>query len=93
MKNQILPFSTLNEQLPNVVPPEYIDAISWGLAARLRPSYGLGPDAQVIALAKMTLNTLRQANLQVPIASLPRGFPRGNSRGGGLIAGLTGGIF
>lgn len=76
IKNQIEPFTSLAEVITDDVPPEYFEALSWNLAARLRPAYGLPPDPSVINLAKISLNTIRQANLQVPTLSMPMGYPR-----------------
>jgi hypothetical protein len=39
--------------------PEYLDAILWGLARRLRPVYQLDPDPQVDKLAAETLSLIR----------------------------------
>lgn len=81
VKNQIEPFTSLAEEIRADVPPEYFEALSWNLAARLRPAYGLPPDPSVINLAKISLNVIRQANVQVPTLSMPAGYPRN----GGLV--------
>lgn len=93
VKNQIVPFTSITENISEVVPPEYFEALSWNLAARLRPSYGMAPDPQVIALAKIALNTLRQANNQIPTLELPYGYPRGRGQlGYGWTLGISGGF-
>ena len=56
------------------LPPEYQEALIWNLAARLRPLYQLEPDLSVIALARASLSTIRQANAQVPLLSMPAGI-------------------
>ncbi len=90
VKNQILPFTSPSQQIAPDVPPEYFEALSWNLAARLRPAYGLPPDPQVTALAVMALNTIRQSNVQVPTLSLPHGYPRNSGSGGDFwYAGLV----
>lgn len=90
VKNQILPFPSLATPINPLVPPEYMEALAWNLAARLRPSYGLAADEQVIALAKMALNTIRQSNLQVPTLDMPSAIPRnGGSSGDFWFAGLV----
>lgn len=53
------------------LPPEYLEALSWNLAARLRPAYQLAPDPSVTALASDALNAIRGANAQIPRARLP----------------------
>lgn len=52
------------------LPPEYDAAITWNLAARLRPSYQLPPDPTVTAMAKVALNVIRNATDQVPLAQI-----------------------
>jgi hypothetical protein len=53
------------------LPPEYNEAILYNLAARLRPSYQLPPDAQITALALTSLNVIKIANAQIPLLRLP----------------------
>jgi hypothetical protein len=84
VKNQITPFTSITQQLSQQVPPEYFEALSWNLAARLRPSYGLPADPQILGLARVSLNTIRQSNVQVPTLSMPYGYPRGGRNLGGL---------
>ena len=59
------------------LPPEYQEALIWNLAARIRPLFQLDADATVIGLARASLSTIRQANAQVPLLSLPSGVQRG----------------
>lgn len=92
VKNQITPFTSLQEVINTQIPPEYFEALSWNLAARLRPSYGLPPDEQVINLAKIGLNTLRQANHQIPIIDMPYGYPGARNTGYGFTLGISGGF-
>lgn len=60
---------------PINLPPAYSDALSWTLSARMRPEYGFGPDPSVTAFAKIALNAIRQANVQVPVMSMPDSYP------------------
>lgn len=53
------------------LPPEYQEALMYNLAGRLRPLYQLPPDATVAALAAASLNTIRNANAQLPRLQLP----------------------
>lgn len=92
VKNQIVPFTSIQEVISDQVPPEYFEALSWNLAARLRPSYQLPPDIQITNLAKIALNVLRQANVQVSTLKMPYGVPSNNSRGYGWTLGISGGF-
>lgn len=58
------------------MPPEYVAAIVWNLAARLRPAYQMPPDPSLVALAKDGLATIRGANAQIGKLRMP------NSLGG-----------
>lgn len=76
---------TLKEQLGSLaapgsvinLPPEYMAALIWNLAARLRPSYQLQPDPTVTAMAKDSLNLINNANAQVPRLRMPSDLVRG----------------
>jgi len=92
VKNQIVPFTNIQENISADVPPEYFEALSWNLCARLRPSYQLPPDPSVTNLAKIALNVLRQANVQVSVLKLPYGYPSANTRGYGWTLGISGGF-
>mgnify|MGYP000114228989 CR=1 FL=1 len=59
------------------LPPEYQEALVWNLAARIRPLYQLEPDPSVMALARASLSTIRQANAQVPLLSMPSSVKKG----------------
>lgn len=65
------------------LPPEYIEPLYYNLAGRLAPTYGLEPKPVVVALAAAGLNTLRQANTQIPSLRLPGVLTR-NTRGASL---------
>lgn len=71
------------------LPQEYLEAIMWNLAARLRPMYGQGPDPTIAAEAKASLDTVRVANTQIAQLRLPADLP-GQGRGGSWFN--TGGI-
>lgn len=55
-----------------VVPPHYIAAMKWNLAKIYRASYGKRPDPQLNAMAKSTLEIVKQSNLQVPELVMPK---------------------
>lgn len=76
--------SGLGPDDPLVVAPEYWDAIMWNLAARLAPSYGQPADQTVVTLARAALNTLRNANAQIPTLAMPSAL--GRPMGGGAYA-------
>jgi len=60
--------STLN------IPPAYIAALKFNLAKRLRQAYGKGlrPDMELNTLARDSLDTIKQMNLQVSELVMPR---------------------
>lgn len=59
-----------------ILPPEYMAALKWNLAARLRPAYQLPPDPSVTAFAETSLNTLRKANTQIARLTMPSDLVR-----------------
>lgn len=62
-----------------VLPPEYIGALFYNLAARLRSAYQLPPDPSVTAFAKDSLAVLRQANGAIPEMLFPADLVRTGS--------------
>lgn len=54
------------------LPPEYEEAMRLNLSVRLRVAYQMAPDPGLNALAKVALNTIRNANAQIPTLRLPR---------------------
>lgn len=62
------------------LPPEYMGALFYNLAARLRSAYQLPPDPTVTAMAKDSLNVLREANASVPLLQLPAAIGRNGNR-------------
>jgi hypothetical protein len=53
------------------LPPEYEEAMRLNLSVRLRVAYQLAPDAGLNGLAKLALNTIKNANAQIPTLRLP----------------------
>lgn len=53
------------------IPPEYVPAMKWGLARRIRAAYRRPLDPEINALEKDALNTLRMANAQVALLRMP----------------------
>lgn len=62
------------------LPPEYNDAVMWGMACRLRTLWGAQPDPSLMIYAKNALNVIRGANAQIPKLSMPAGV--GSNRSG-----------
>lgn len=66
-------FSTISNLSTDIVmPPEYIPAIKWNLALRLRESYQLPPSVVLTKLAQESLDVIRGANVQVPLLQCDR---------------------
>ena len=61
------------------LPPEYMEAMRLNLAVRLRITYQLPPDAALIQLAKVALNTIKNTNAQIPLLQMPGGLVRGSN--------------
>jgi hypothetical protein len=53
------------------LPPEYQEAIVYNLVVRLAASYKITPDPVVVAIAKSSLNTVRNSNVQIATLKLP----------------------
>jgi hypothetical protein len=56
------------------MPGQYIAAMKFNLAKRLRQAYGKGlrPDPELNALARSSLDIVKQSNLQIPELQLPK---------------------
>lgn len=68
----VMPIIALATQIS--VPPQYVSAMKFNLARRLRVAYGKGgkPDVELNKLAMNSLNVIQQANIQVPELVMPR---------------------
>ena len=71
LKDVLQQFATL--QTAVILPQEYIPAMKFNLAKRLRQAYGKGlrPDVELNALARDALETVRGGNMQVPQLTMP----------------------
>jgi hypothetical protein len=67
-------YGSINDPLN--VPDEYIDALLWSMCGRMQMSYGLQARPDHVAQAAMAINTLRQANAQIPQLAVPAGLGR-----------------
>lgn len=61
------------------MPPEYKEVIHYNLTCRIMEFYNRPPSVVKIKLAKIGLNTLRQANTQVPTLLMPAGVTNGRA--------------
>ena len=68
------------------LPPEYEECIRLNLAVRLRVAYQLPPDAGLIALAKVALNTIKNTNAQIPLLQMPGDLTNGAGGGYNIFA-------
>lgn len=74
---QALPqFTSLPEEIE--LPPEYEEALHYNLAVRLKPLYGLPPDPTITQLAKIALNTIKNANAQIMKLQMPDDLIKGS---------------
>lgn len=64
VKQTLAQFDSLNQEIE--LPLEYMAALKFNLALRLRQSYQLPSDPVLNGLAKDALNVIRNANLQIP---------------------------
>jgi hypothetical protein len=77
LKAELPGFDTMSQDID--LPPEYQEAIMYNLAGRLRPHFQLPPDPTITALARASLNTVRNANVQIPTLQMPSDLARGGS--------------
>ena len=75
VKETLAQFTSLNEII--VLPLEYMAALKFNLAIRLRQAYSLPSDPILIGLAKDSLNVIRNANFQVGRLTIPVELQRG----------------
>lgn len=71
LKN-VMPILKITDTI--TLPGQYIAAMKFNLAKRLRQAYGKGkrPDPELNALARSSLDIVKQANLQVPELIMPK---------------------
>jgi hypothetical protein len=70
VKETLGQFTSLTQQI--ILPLEYMAALVFNLALRLRQAYRLPPDPTLNGLAKDALNVIRNANLQIPRLQIPK---------------------
>ena len=58
------------------LPAEYMAMLHYNLCVRLRPAYQLPPDNSIVALARDSLNVVRNANTQIPRLQMPTDLVR-----------------
>lgn len=81
VKATLSTISALTDSL--ALPPEYTEALIWSLCVRLQMAYGLPARPDHMAAARQAMNTIRQANTQIGVLSVP-------AIGGGLSGDSTG---
>jgi hypothetical protein len=74
VKETLSQFTSLNQTIS--MPLEYMAALKYNLAIRLRQSYQLPVDQALVALAEDALNIIRNANTQIPRLRLPTALVR-----------------
>lgn len=74
VKETLAQFTSLKQTIS--LPLEYFAALKFNLALRIRQAYQLPPDPQLMALAKDSLNVIRNANLQIPRLTIPTDLVR-----------------
>lgn len=74
LKADLPGFTTLTQDIN--LPPEYQEAILYNLAVRLGASYKMPADPVVMAIAKSSLSTIRNSNVQIPTLRLPDDLTR-----------------
>jgi hypothetical protein len=75
LKAELPAFDTMSQDIE--LPAEYAEAIMYNLAGRLRPHFQLPADPSITALARSSLNTVRNANTQIPTLQMPNDLARG----------------
>lgn len=70
LKQQLTQYTSFSDDLG--LPPEYVAAIKWNLAVRLKESYQLPQSDALIELAILSLNVIRGANAQVARLAMPQ---------------------
>jgi hypothetical protein len=61
--------ATLDEEFE--LPEEYMEAIHYNLAIRLCSLYQVPPEQSTVGLAKTSLDTIKNANVQIPAMTMP----------------------
>lgn len=69
VKKVLAQFTSLSQDI--ILPPEYMSALHYNLAVRLRPAYQMPADPSLVGLAKDALNVLRTSNAQIPRLRMP----------------------
>lgn len=69
VKETLSQFTSLSQTIS--LPLEYMAALKFNLAIRLRQAYSLPPDPVLVGLAKDSLNVIRNANTQISRLQVP----------------------
>lgn len=74
VKETLSQFTSLSQTIS--LPLEYMAALKFNLAIRLRQAYSLPPDPVLVGLAKDSLNVIRNANTQIARLQIPQSLIR-----------------
>lgn len=74
VKSPLPTYGTLTDQLN--LPPEYFEALLWSMCVRMQMAYGLPARPDHASAMTQAMNTIRQANMQVPEAQMPAALVR-----------------
>lgn len=72
LKATLPSFANLSDSV--TLPPEYSEAIKLNLAVRMKVMYQLPADPVLNALAKKSVDTIKNANAQIPTLKMPNGL-------------------
>jgi hypothetical protein len=72
IKSDIPDVTNLTSEI--ILPPEYEEAIWTNLAIRMCTTYQISASKELVALAKVALNTIKNANAQIPSLVMPNGL-------------------
>jgi hypothetical protein len=82
-KGSLPVYTTLTD--PIALPPEYMSALTYSLAVELAMNFGLDPKPALVGKMRAAMNTVRLANVQFGVSSMPGGVL--NPGSSGLAAG------
>jgi hypothetical protein len=78
-------YTTLTD--PLALPDEYEEALMWSLCVRMQLAYGLPTNPGHVGAMKLAINTVKMANTQIPLLSMPAAL---SGRRGGDVSSWQG---
>jgi hypothetical protein len=85
VKASLPTYTTLTDPLD--LPDEYLEAVLWSLCVRMQMAYGLPARPDHVAAMKVAMNTIKLANTQIKLLSMPAAVV---GRGGGDVSSWVG---